>query len=781
MKRLFLICFAMFAFATVFSQAVQRDMVIMEIGTGVTCPYCPGAAMGAEDLLAAGCHVAVIEYHNYSPGSDPFSNAAAAARCSYYGISGYPTAFFDGTVSHVGGNANTSLYATYLPLYQQQYAVPSPLVIDIQGSNVGNLYNITLTITKLATVAGTNLKAHLVLTESEIPYAWLNQTEINDTERLMVPDASGTSISFASGNTVTLNLSLTKDATWVTDHCQLIAFVQDVSTKEIYNGTKKMLNNLYLPLVTDFSGTPTSGCSPLTVNYTDLSIGATAWNWSFPGGTPSTSNVQNPIVVYNAAGSYDVTLIASNPAGNAQGTMSKSAYISVNSVPGAGVIPMGNTALCQDPDNQSYSTSTLANTSSYTWDLSPVTAGTLVQNGTTCEIDWNSAFVGPVQLKVRGNNTCGAGAWSNPLVINISVPPGGATVPDGPTSLCINSPNTDYTTNGTAPATSYMWDLVPADAGALYPAGTTVTIDWVNSFTGPCQLRVKPVNASCEGDWTSFLNITIEGGPTGYNMTGGGAYCGQGGTGSPVGLDGSQTATNYTLYLDGTATSTVVPGTGSAISFGNQTAAGNYTAVANTSGAGCPNTMNGASVVTIDPQAPEVPGEPNGPDQVYTGSTPTSDFTTTGGNYATTYAWNISPTDAGTIGGISTTGTVTWNQTYAGNAIIRVQGVNACGGGSYSNEFNVTVDVGVGIHETSQTKMITIFPNPAKGMVTIIPVKPITADITIMNSMGETVMNLSSVMLNGNLPVNISQLRSGVYLLRISSGDTRQILKMIVE
>ncbi len=94
MKRLFLICFAMFAFATVFSQAVQRDMVIMEIGTGVTCPYCPGAAMGAEDLLAAGCHVAVIEYHNYSPGSDPFSNAAAAARCSYYGISGYPTAFF---------------------------------------------------------------------------------------------------------------------------------------------------------------------------------------------------------------------------------------------------------------------------------------------------------------------------------------------------------------------------------------------------------------------------------------------------------------------------------------------------------------------------------------------------------------------------------------------------------------------------------------------------------------------------------------------------------------
>jgi PKD repeat protein len=762
MKRIILTCIAVFAVTIAFSQAVARDMVILEIGTGVTCTYCPGSAMGAADLLAAGCHVAVIEYHNYQPSSDPFSNA-------------------DGTVSHVGGSASTSLYATYLPLYNQQHAVPSPLVIDIQGSNVGNLYTITLTITKLAAVTGTNLKAHLVLTESDIPYSWLGQTEVNDTERLMVPDASGTSISFSSGNTVTLTLSFTKDATWVTNNCELIAFVQDVSTKEIYNGTKKMLNALYLPLATDFSATPTSGCSPLTVNYTDLSIGATNWNWSFPGGTPATSTLQNPIVVYNAAGTYDVSLIASNPGGNAQGTMSKSAYISVTSVPGTAETPSGSNAMCLNPPNQNYTTGNLANTTGYIWDLIPTTAGTLTPSGTSCTIDWDNTFTGSAQLKVRGTNACGPGAWSNLFPINISVPPGGATTPAGPGSLCLNSPNTDYTTVGTAPATSYVWELVPADAGALYPAGTTVTIDWVNTFTGSCQLRVKPVNASCEGQWTNYLPITIETGPMGYNMTGGGAYCGQGGNGSPIGLDGSQTATNYTLYLNGTATTTIVPGTGSAISFGNQMTAGSYTAVANTSGAGCPNTMNGTIPVSIDPQVPEVPGDPMGPAQVYTGSTPTTDFTTTGGTYSTTYTWELSPASAGTFSGANTTATVSWNLTYAGTAIIRVQGVNSCGGGSFSNEFPVTVDVGVGISEPGQAKLISLFPNPAKGMVTLIPAKSITADILVRNSLGKTVLNKTRVTLSGNYQMNISELQAGIYFIRISSGDTWQTLKMIVE
>ncbi|HNS47316.1 MAG TPA: hypothetical protein PKH94_08770, partial [Bacteroidales bacterium] len=70
------------------AQQVDRDKVIVEIATGTWCQYCPGAAMGADDLIANGKEVAIIEYH----GGDAFENASSASRINYYGVTGYPTA-----------------------------------------------------------------------------------------------------------------------------------------------------------------------------------------------------------------------------------------------------------------------------------------------------------------------------------------------------------------------------------------------------------------------------------------------------------------------------------------------------------------------------------------------------------------------------------------------------------------------------------------------------------------------------------------------------------------
>ncbi|MEA3443636.1 MAG: choice-of-anchor J domain-containing protein [Bacteroidota bacterium] len=52
------------------------------------------------------------------------------------------------------------------------------------------------------------------------------------------------------------------------------------------------------------------------VTFTDNSMGIpTSWDWTFVDGTPSTSTDQNPTVTYAAAGTYDVTLIATNANG----------------------------------------------------------------------------------------------------------------------------------------------------------------------------------------------------------------------------------------------------------------------------------------------------------------------------------------------------------------------------------------------------------------------------------------------------------------------------------
>ncbi len=83
------------------------------------------------------------------------------------------------------------------------------------------------------------------------------------------------------------------------------------------------------PPVAAFSGTPTSGAYPLTVAFTDASSGATSWSWTFGDG--GTSTVQNPSHEYTAAGTYTVTLTATNAFGSDDET--KVDYITVTAPP----------------------------------------------------------------------------------------------------------------------------------------------------------------------------------------------------------------------------------------------------------------------------------------------------------------------------------------------------------------------------------------------------------------------------------------------------------------
>jgi hypothetical protein len=96
--------------------------------------------------------------------------------------------------------------------------------------------------------------------------------------------------------------------------------------------------------------------------------------------------------------------------------------------------------------------------------------------------------------------------------------------------------------------------------------------------------------------------------PVAFNVTGSGSYC-QGGPGIPVGLNGSEIGVTYTLYKDAVAQVPTVDGTGSAITFGNQTF-GTYTVEGtNTSGT---TPMTGSAIITEDtPVAVSVTAAPD--------------------------------------------------------------------------------------------------------------------------------------------------------------------------
>jgi PKD repeat protein len=79
-----------------------------------------------------------------------------------------------------------------------------------------------------------------------------------------------------------------------------------------------------LPPVANFTANVTSGNVPLTVSFTDTSTGSpTSWNWNFGDG--GTSSMKNPVYTYTSAGKFNVSLNASNSAGNY--TLEKTGYI----------------------------------------------------------------------------------------------------------------------------------------------------------------------------------------------------------------------------------------------------------------------------------------------------------------------------------------------------------------------------------------------------------------------------------------------------------------------
>ncbi|MGD9492894.1 MAG: PKD domain-containing protein [Bacteroidales bacterium] len=78
----------------------------------------------------------------------------------------------------------------------------------------------------------------------------------------------------------------------------------------------------------EFKADKTYACTGSTIQFTDLSLYIpTSWSWTFTGGTPSTSNSQNPAVVYNTPGTYQVSLTVTNA--NGSDTETKTAYITI--------------------------------------------------------------------------------------------------------------------------------------------------------------------------------------------------------------------------------------------------------------------------------------------------------------------------------------------------------------------------------------------------------------------------------------------------------------------
>ena len=194
------------------------------------------------------------------------------------------------------------------------------------------------------------------------------------------------------------------------------------------------------------------------------------------------------------------------------------------------------------------------------------------------------------------NGTC---SLILPVVVTINAQPNLFTVTGGG-SYCSGGTGVAVGLNGSESGVNYQLQLNSVNTGSPV-AGTGAAISF-GLQTGAGTYTVVATNTTtlCTNTMTGSVNVSINPLPTLFTVTGGGGYC-SGGSGSTVGLSGSQSGVNYQLQLNSINTGAPVAGTGAAISFGLQTGVGTYTVIATNTTTLCTTAMTGSVNVSINP------------------------------------------------------------------------------------------------------------------------------------------------------------------------------------
>ena len=268
------------------------------------------------------------------------------------------------TLTYTGTGSSTANYAwNYSPATLQAGYGQGPL--DIQYAADGN-YNISLTVTENNCVSPAETVSVIV---HSIPTSTFNV-------------ASGICVGQTSPLTYTGTGSATATFDWNFDGVQVISgsgigpYVLgdanlgtfDISLQVTENGCiSPVTTHEFLVLPTpsvNFSGTPLIGCNPLSVTFTNLTSTqpGMVYAWSF--GDSGNSSQENPTHIYVDAGSFTVTLTATNGYG-CSSSETKPGYVNVTAQPVAGFSVLPEKVTMDNPTVKIVDNSQFAQTYSY--------------------------------------------------------------------------------------------------------------------------------------------------------------------------------------------------------------------------------------------------------------------------------------------------------------------------------------------------------------------------------------------------------------------------------
>ncbi len=225
----------LFANVELNAQGVERNLVIVEDFTGTWCGYCPAAAQGCDDLVHNGHPVGVIAYHS----GDDYATVEAGERIGYYAVEGFPTVRINGSEEIVGGASTGTMYSSYLPVVDSIMEVLTPLALEMTNTDFSaNSFTAQVDMEAVDAIDSENLFLFAAITESHLPEVWGPLYEVNFVERQMFAGANGTAVDLTSQTTQSIDIEFDLDDSWNPELCEVVVFVQDTATREIYNAAK---------------------------------------------------------------------------------------------------------------------------------------------------------------------------------------------------------------------------------------------------------------------------------------------------------------------------------------------------------------------------------------------------------------------------------------------------------------------------------------------------------------------------------------------------------------
>ncbi len=236
MKRLCLLLLCLLP-ALAAAHPVQRT-VLVETFTNTSCTNCAQAnPVTHQFMLEHGPHEALnVQFHvNWPAPNDPFylvDPGMQTTRRIFAGIANVPALVVGGTERPQPANA-----AALADAYATVQLHPSPLRLAVTAQRSGSDLLAAVTVKGTAPVPAGDWRLFTAVVDPHVHYASPpgnnGETDFYWSVRAMAPDADGTPVAVAEGDSLVYDFTIPVDGAWDSPDLAVIAWIQDSATHEV--------------------------------------------------------------------------------------------------------------------------------------------------------------------------------------------------------------------------------------------------------------------------------------------------------------------------------------------------------------------------------------------------------------------------------------------------------------------------------------------------------------------------------------------------------------------